>query len=177
MDRITIYSDEYDEYGNRPRLGWFDLDAAQHILTEDDSWNGNNMIGNVSGLQLGRARLYRTAGGRWVDHTDASREFNGPNSWTFLTDDEAREWMVKSGGDKAEAALKEWFPETPDEIGPDPKGGRPAVGPTINVAFPRELLDRIDNAAQKSGLTRAAWLRQVAAAAVGDAEARGPVDL
>lgn len=161
MKRITI--SEINEFGETERLGYFDLDAATHILEEDTFWDGNNMRGKVSGLQTTRADLYRTAGGRWVEHRDASHEFNGPNRWTFFTDDEAREWMLKSGGTEAEAALEKWFPDTPDESGPGPQGGRPAIdGPPINVQYPRELLDRIDAACKAAKLSRAEWLRQAA---------------
>lgn len=50
---------------------------------------------------------------------------------------------------------------------PKQKPGRPAVGPTINVAYPRELLDKIEAAAKTAGMSRAAWLRKVAEDAVG----------
>lgn len=163
MDRITIY--DTDEYGERSTLGWFDLDAADLVEVEGQRWDGNNHRGALSGLQLSRAELYRTKGGRWVEHTDARNEFNGPNTWRFLTEDEARTWLMKCGADDAEDILASWFPDTPDEEGPKPQGGRPAIGPTINVAYPRELLDKIEAAADKAGMSRAAWLRQIAEAA------------
>ncbi|MFF0166769.1 type II toxin-antitoxin system HicB family antitoxin [Streptomyces prasinus] len=166
MNRITIYSTEMNYDGDYDRLGWFDLDAAEHILEESSRWDGQVMRGVISGMQVNRAQLYRTSGGRWVENQDSRPEFNGPNVWRFLTDDEAREWMVKSGGTEAEAELEKWFPDTPDESGPDSKGGRPAVGPTINVAYPRDLLDKIESAAKTEGLSRAAWLRKVAEKAV-----------
>jgi hypothetical protein len=166
MNRITIYSTQINDEGGYDRLGWFDLDAAEHVLEESSRWNGQSMIGVISGMQVNRAQLYRTSSGRWVENQDSRPEFNGPNVWRFLTDDQARDWMVKSGGQEAEEALEKWFPDTPDEVGPDPRGGRPAVGPTINVAYPRELLDKIEAAAKKAGLSRAAWLRKVAEDAV-----------
>jgi len=166
MNRITIYSSEYNDEGGYDRLGWFDLDAAEHILEEDSRWDGQNMRGVISGMQINRAQLYRTSRGRWVENQDSRPEFNGPNTWRFLTDDEAREWMLKSGNREAEEALERWFPNTPEEAGPDPKGGRPAVGPTINVAYPRDLLDKIEAAAKEAGLSRAAWLRKVAEDAI-----------
>ena len=49
-----------------------------------------------------------------------------------------------------------------------PKGGRPAVGPAISVAYPADLLARIDAAASALGITRAAWLRSVAEQALSD---------
>ncbi|MFI8977486.1 hypothetical protein ACIGO9_31720 [Nocardia asteroides] len=50
--------------------------------------------------------------------------------------------------------------------------GRPAVGATISVAYPADLLARVDAAAAAVGLTRAAWLRQAAAAEALQAENR-----
>lgn len=160
MQRITIYD------ANGDRDGWFDLDRAELIATESKRWNGENMIGLVSGLQIGAADLWRTSGGRWVSHTDRRSEFNGPNEWRFLTDDEARDWIIRSKADSGEELLEQWFPDTPDEVGPGPQGGRPTVGPTISVAYPRELLDRIGKAADQADMSRAAWLRQAAEKAV-----------
>ncbi|MEU0200887.1 MULTISPECIES: hypothetical protein [unclassified Streptomyces] len=166
MNRITIY--ETDEYtGEQTRVGHFDLDAATVALKEDDQWDGNNMRGKVSGMQINRAYLYRTAGGRWVEHSDHRPEFNGPNIWRFLSDDEAREWMLKSGDTEAEEALAKYFPETPEEDGPAPKGGRPAIGgPVVPVQYPRDLLNKVDAAAKTAGMSRAAWLRKIAEDAV-----------
>jgi hypothetical protein len=162
MDRITVYAE--DDYGMPRKLGWFDLDAATHVAKENVRYVNGNPCGLVSGMQTNRAHLYRTKGGRWVEHRDARSE-GGLDDWTFLTDEQARDWLVKA---EVENALKEWFPETPDESVPEPKGGRPPVGPTINVAYPRDLLDKIDAAAGTSGMSRAAWLRKIAADAVAD---------
>lgn len=53
-------------------------------------------------------------------------------------------------------------------IVPKRRPGRPSIGgPTFSVAFPRDLLDRVDAAAKEAGLTRAAWLRKIAEEAVG----------
>lgn len=111
-------------------------------------------------LQTSRAQLYRTANGRWVEHCDASHEFNGPDKWTFLTDEQVREWLMHA--EDGEDLLEKWFPDTPDESGPGPGGGRPAVGSPINVAYPDALLKRIDAAAAAADLSRAAWLRKAA---------------
>lgn len=160
MQRITIHST--DKYGHVEIEGRFDLDKATHVATEGQKWDGNNMRGVISGLQLTRDELWRTARGRWVSHSDATREFNGPNEWKFLTEDEARDWVLVSEHPDTEDILDKYFPGTPDEEGPDPKGGRPAVGPTINVAYPPELLKRIEAAAADAGMSRAAWLRDAA---------------
>lgn len=51
----------------------------------------------------------------------------------------------------------------PEESEPS-KRGRPAIGPPINVAYPEDLLARIDAAAKDQGLARAEWLRRAATA-------------
>jgi hypothetical protein len=160
MNRITIYSTEMNYDGGYDRLGWFDLDAAEHVLEESSRWNGQSMIGVLSGMQINRAQLYRTSGGRWVENQDSRPEFNGPNRWRFLTDDEAREWMIKSGGEEAEEALAKWFPDTPDESGPN-LGGRPTVGPKVEVRLDPETLAKVDERAAKEGVKRAEMLRRL----------------
>ncbi|WP_372344679.1 CopG family transcriptional regulator [Streptomyces sp. KL116D] len=159
MNRIKLYEGT-GHY--KQRVGWFDLDAATLILVEDQKWDGNNWLGTVSGLQTSRAELYRTKGGRWVSHEDATREYDGDDSWASLTGEEAREWMIQCGDSDAEKALAQWFPDTPDESEPDPRGGRPAIGPAINVAYPEELLERVDAAAKADKVSRAEWLRRAA---------------
>lgn len=157
MTRITVYTSNGDT-----RLGWFDLDAAEVVQVEGTRWDGNNMRGILSGLQTETAALYRTKGGRWAENVDSRREFDGSDQWRFLTDEEARNWILSCGADDAEDNLAKWFPDTPDESGPSPAPGRPAVGTPINVAYPKDLLDRIEAAAKAEGLTRAAWLRKAA---------------
>ncbi|WP_405611402.1 hypothetical protein OG292_19400 [Streptomyces sp. NBC_01511] len=164
MHRITIT--ETDEYNDKTRLGWFDLDATTLDIEEGTRWDGDNYRGVISGLQYGRSTLYRTKGGRWVENVDARRDFNGPNMWRFLTDDEAQKWLLRSEAEDAEELLEKHFPDTAEESGPGPQGGRPAVGPAISTAYPTALLAQIDQAAKVAGLSRAAWLRKVAAAAV-----------
>jgi hypothetical protein len=162
MQRITIY--ETDEYGDQVRLGYFDLDAATHILTEGRRWDGSNHRGVISGLLTSLAELYRTSGGRWVVHTDASSEFNGPNRWEFLTDDEARDWVIRSHGGDAEEVLAEHFPDTPDESGPGPQGGRPSVGPKVETRLDEKTLAQVDARAGKEGVSRAEMLRRLVVA-------------
>ena len=154
MNRITIHD------ADGVRLGYFDLDAATHILEEESYWDGSNHRGKVSGLQTTRSDLYRTKGGRWVEHCDARREFNGPDRWSFLTDDEARDWVIKSGGDEAESVLAEHFPDAPDESGPS-LGGRPTVGPKVETRLAEEDIEKVDQRAKEEGVSRAEMLRRL----------------
>ncbi|MGW7504415.1 hypothetical protein ACWGIR_23180 [Streptomyces albidoflavus] len=159
MNRVTIYSTEPGAEGKR--LGWFDLDAAQVVQVEGTHWNGSSLRGVLSGLETETAALYRTKGGRWAENVDSRRE-DGSDQWRFLTDDQAREWIMSCGADNAEDTLAIWFPETPDEAGPGPQGGRPPIGPAINVAYPQDLLNRVEAAAKREKLSRAEWLRRAA---------------
>jgi hypothetical protein len=45
-------------------------------------------------------------------------------------------------------------------------GGRPAIGPAISVAYPQNLLDEVDVAANRQRTSRAHWLRAAAAASL-----------
>jgi hypothetical protein len=49
---------------------------------------------------------------------------------------------------------------------PTNRGGRPAVGPAISVAYPETLLAEIDAVANTQRTTRAQWLREAAVAAL-----------
>ena len=46
-------------------------------------------------------------------------------------------------------------------------GGRPAIGPQITIAFPPDMLARVDAAAKEAGTSRAEWIRRAAAARLG----------
>lgn len=144
-------------------LSWFDPQAARDAISEGRNWTGENWIGAVSGLQTSRAVLYLTRGGRWVENQDATHEFNGADVYRFLTDDQARAWLMKAAdarrdSDEAEAALKRHFPDTPDEEGPN-LGGRPVVGPKVETRIAPETLTKVEAAAKAAGMSRAAWLR------------------
>ena len=39
-------------------------------------------------------------------------------------------------------------------------GGRPAIGPQINVAISPETVARVDAAARKAGINRSEWIRR-----------------
>lgn len=163
MTRINIY--DRTEYSDGGLLGWFTLEACTERIDEDTAWDGNNHRGVLSGLQCGSEELLRTKQGRWVRHYDSTREYNGPEYHEFLTDAQARAWLLKNNTEESEAIIERYFGEVEEETGPS-AGGRPKVGPTINVAYPAELLEKIDEAAAQADLSRAAWLRKVAENAV-----------
>lgn len=174
MTRIT--------FTHNGRASWFSPDAAREVVSESRTWDGQNLVGSTSGLQTNRAVLYLTRGGRWVEHVDASHEFDGPDTYRYLTDNQARDWLTRSAeeaaggraaermaGEDAERALAKHFGDVGEETDSETdasQGGRPPIGPTINVAYPREVLTRIEDSAAAEGISRAAWLRKIAQDAV-----------
>ena len=39
-------------------------------------------------------------------------------------------------------------------------GGRPAIGPQVNIAIPPATLARVDVAARAAGISRSEWIRR-----------------
>ncbi|MGW4695139.1 hypothetical protein ACWEO1_22485 [Kitasatospora cineracea] len=168
MSRINVYARgedaQYMEHqGKSTLIGWFNDDTCTDNIYEGTRWNGNNHVGVISGLQCGHEDLRRTKQGRWVRHYDSTREFNGPEFYEFLTDAEAKDWLMRAETEKAEEALEKYFGEVEEESGPN-VGGRPEVGPPVSVRFPKDMLERIDVARGKQ--SRAEWLRTAAEAAL-----------
>ena len=164
MARINIY--ETDESGERTLAGWFNP-AKCEWYEEGHRWDGNNNIGVISGadVRFVDETLYRTPGGRWVRNSDRSRYHNGADHYEFLTDAEARDWLLRS--EDNDEAIERYFGEQADESGPAPTG-RPSMGdaPAITVKVPAELLARIDTAAGRAGIARAEWIRRACEAAL-----------
>lgn len=169
MTRINVY--DRSSEGDGRLLFWFESTARTDVVQEDTAWDGNNHRGVLSGLQVGYEALWRTAKGRWVRHYDSTNEYNGPEYFESLTDDQAREWLIRNNTTKSDEVLEKYFGELEEEPSPS-KGGRPTVGPAISVAYPEDLLKRIDTAADRAELSRAAWLRQTAETAVAESERR-----
>lgn len=151
MARTNIYSE--DEYGEKVLEGWFDPDTCVEQIEEGRDWNGNNHIGRMSGGQAGYERLYRTKGGRWVRYSNFTREYNGPEVYEFISDDKARDWLLRNGDDEI---VEKYWGELEEEVGP----GRPEIGGRINIRIGDDLLARVD-ADTRPGETRAAAIRRL----------------
>lgn len=161
MARINVY--DRSEYGDGELLGWFDDGRCTETIAEDTEWTGEYRAGVISGLQCGSEELLRTASGRWVRHYDSTREYSGPEFYEFLTDDEARTWLMKNNTSASDEVIARYFGEPEEEAGPS-KGGRPAIGGTVSIALGTDLLARID--AARGETSRAEWLRQAAEGAL-----------
>lgn len=168
MTRINVYTyASDDDYSSETALaGWFNDDAATRY-DEQTRWDGNNSVSVNPVGPYGHQALYRTKSNRWVLNTWS--QYQGVQErYEFVDDDDAKNWLTLNEED---AAVVQHFGELEEESGPS-KGGRPRVGEPLSVAYPTDLTKRIDAAADRSGLSRAAWLRQIAAAAVSVSEQR-----
>jgi hypothetical protein len=136
MTRINIT--ERDEYTGRIKVtGWFD-DSTGERFGEDTRWDGSNHISVNTGSQWDHEELYRTAGGRWVRHEWSQRQ-GAQDRYAFVSDEQAREWLIVNEEDDETMARLFGAPLEP-ERGP----GRPEIGPSIHLNVPQALLDSID---------------------------------
>lgn len=162
MARINVYRHPgADQYGAdlnaQPALdGWFDEDKAD-LITEETEWDGNNHRSVHTGAQFEHQALYRTTGGRWVLHTWSQRQGTSP-TYQFVTDDTAREWLIRNEDDNL---IAKYFGELEEERGP----GRPAIGDgrQINIRL-GDLLDPLDQRARDENTTRNELIRRYVAA-------------
>lgn len=156
MSRINIY--DYDEYGDRRLVGWFDAEAAERFAGASD-FDGANFADRNTGDQWTDQVLYHTAGGRWVLGT-LSRRQGSPSTWRYVSADAARDWLAANG---YIAAVERLF-SAPLE--PERGPGRPEIGPTVEVRLPRELIAELDAQAAQAMATRAEYLRGLIAEAL-----------
>ena len=146
MSRVNVF----DEFGELK--GWFD-EAKAEEFKEATRWDGSNHISIATGSQTEHEQLYRTAGGRWV--LNRWSQWQGTQeTYRFISDQEAREWLLANGEDKA---AERYFGEIEEERGP----GRPEIGPVIQVRLPEELLAKVDAVAMRDDLSRAEAVRQL----------------
>lgn len=164
MTRINVYSVSQDAYGNSEPgelAGWFDPDKAERF-PEDTVWDGSNHISVQTGSQWDHETLLHTAGGRWVLRIHSNRQ-GTLDSYKFVTDTAAREWLLRNNDD---AAVAEFFGPIEEERGP----GRPEVGPKVQVRLPDELLGRLDAYAAGRSATRAEAVRILLGEALTEAQ-------
>lgn len=137
------------------RTFWFESKNARRFA-EDTRFDGNNHVSINTGSEWYHQTLYRTAGGKWLLLDWSNYEHIG-NTSRHLTDDEAYEWLVRNDHDDEEIAG--FFGSVEEEHVPD-LGGRPPVGPAVQVRIPADDLARLDAAARAVGVTRAEWIRR-----------------
>lgn len=165
MARINFtHHDTYNSLGVPIGAGipsWYDPAKCERF-DEGSYWDGQNLFGTCSRSQWVDQTLYRTQSGRWVLNTDSTRYHDGPDLHRYLSDEEARDWLIRS--EVNEEALERLFGPEPDE---PPAVGRPEIGPAISIKVPVDMLARIDAEAAALGIARAEWIRRACAAALG----------
>jgi len=110
--RYAVNESRFSAYG--PVAGWFDPDKATEFAPKR-YFDGNNMLERGSDRVGDYTRLYRTAGGRWVEHSWS--DWVGVNpTWSFISPAAAKGWLLLNDFDDA---VEEFFGELPEESGPD----------------------------------------------------------
>lgn len=146
MARINVfeYSDDPDDFSGPRLAGWFNDDSAVQWKEDVDDWDDFAT----------HEELYRTAKGRWVRCDWTQHQGAEPKYW-FVSDDEARTWLLTNHHD---AAVEKFFGKPEEEAGPN-LGGRPLIGPKVDVRLPQEVLQRV--AVYGNGRERADVLREL----------------
>jgi len=156
MARINVYSYAEDEYDETTLAGWFNPDSSAKF-DEGTEWDGNNHVSVNAVGQYGHQMLYRTKGGRWVLYFWS--QYQGvAEKHEFIDDNAAKDWLLRNNHD---GAIEQYFGKLDEESGPR-LGGRPSIGPKVEVRIPEEILTRVD--AFKGDRERADALRDLIAA-------------
>lgn len=153
MARINVYSYAETEYDETTLEGWFNSDSAT-VYKEATRWNGNNHVSVNPVGQHAHQALYRTKGGRWVLNNWSDYQ-GSEDRYSFVDDATAKDWLIRNEED---AAVAQYFGELEEESGPN-LGGRPSIGPKVEVRIPQATLDRIE--ALRNGRDRADVLRDI----------------
>lgn len=160
MTRINVYSRSDSTDPEPPVLeGWFDPDAAD-AYAEAEEWDGNNMVSVVGG-RYEHEQLYRTAGGRWVLNHWSQWEGRG-ETYHFVTDQEARDWLLRCNYDSADIERI-----TGAEVAAERGPGQPQIGTQVKATISDEHLALIDAMVQRGeARTRSEAVRQLLARAL-----------
>lgn len=81
-----------DEHGEL--AGWFDPGKATQYPSAT-YWDGKNHVCSATRDYYRTETLYRTAGGRWVTWA-WSRWQNAPDSWRYVSAEDARQWLIRA---------------------------------------------------------------------------------
>jgi len=154
MNRINVYNYEYDEYTGKGKelVGWFDLDTAEAI-DETTRWDGHNLASVHCGDHTHQI-LYHTKSGRWILHTWSEWQGTEP-TYEFLDDEAARKWLLINNSDDI---IEHHLGPIEPERGP---GGRPPIGPAINMRLAETTITALDTRAATEGTTRADLIRRL----------------
>lgn len=154
---VYHYAGPHDPDAETYVEGWFDIGApGAASYYEGTRRDGTNNRSLATGSQWDHEELWRTAGDRWVINWWSERQGHAER-WYFIDNDQARDWLTRNeySSERVDEILGE---DLEDESGP--RMGRPTIGPTIKVAVDPEALTRVDEAADRAGVSRAEWVRR-----------------
>ena len=134
-------------------LGWFDYHKAMHWSDADYNGNGSGGTGRGQAIHL-------TSGGKWVLE-NWTRWEGEADHYEYITGEQARDWLLRNGEDKAVA---DHFGDIPEEE--DRRPGRPEIGPPVNVRLGTDLLGLVDAYAKRQSVSRAEAIRRLVQDAV-----------
>lgn len=156
MTRINI-TEMTDDYGNPRRrvVGWFNPESAEKFTEKRHAFDDANLAGVHLRDQNRGQVLYHTAGGRWV-LMQWSRWQGESDVWTFVSDEQAREWLIANEED--DETIERLFGE---RVEPERGPGRPEIGPPTPIRLPEEMIGRLDEIASQRGTSRAAVIRDI----------------
>jgi hypothetical protein len=161
MTRQNVYkypSIDDAEAGERPFVaGWFDTDKAT-LIKELTRWDGNNNVSVHTSDKFAHQALWRTTRGRWVLNTWSQRQ-GIAEAWEFISDKDARGWLIRNEDDDL---IAEYFGKLPEESGP----GRPEEGKPVAIRLPDGLRARLDERATADGVSLAEVVRRLCTAAL-----------
>lgn len=160
MARTNIYDTTAD---GRTLVGWYDPDQCE-TWEPSTRWDGNNRVPLVTGSYTEWERLYRTPGGRWVLH-HWSRWQGRPDEHRFVTDEEARDWLLRNETEEEEIERV-----TGERVEAERGPGQPRIGTPIKVTLPDGDIAALDGwvaegrASSRSDAVRQAVTRGLATA-------------
>lgn len=160
MSRVNVYKYAENEWDETALAGWFNPDSSTKY-DEATRWDGNNHVSVNPVDRYGHQGLYRTKGGRWILNTWSQWQ-GSEDRYEFIDDTTAKDWLLRNEEDDA---VTQHFGDLDEESGPN-LGGRPAVGPKVEVRLDEETLAKVEVRAQNEGVTRAEMLRRLITAAV-----------
>jgi hypothetical protein len=159
MARVNVYKYAEDEDDETTLNGWFNPGSSTKY-DEATRWDGNNNVSVNPVGKYGHQALYRTKGGKWVLN-NWSQWQGSEDRYEFIGGDAAKDWLLRNEEDDA---VEQYFGELEEESGPN-LGGRPSIGPKVEVRLPKQILDRVD--AFRGTRDRADALRDLIAAGLG----------
>lgn len=129
------------EHNGRP---YYFIPAKSTSFEDGTRWNGHSNIGLNSGSEWIDETLWLTPAGRWILNRDETRYHAGPDHYAYITDDQARDWLIRS--EINEEAITEHFGPLPDEPDDEMTGAEiSAYRHLLGLSAP-ELAGLLDNA-------------------------------